>query len=74
MTDTANQTATGKNKPSVLIHAKVPNGRGTKIGAQIGAGWFFENNGDVGINIILDASPIPLDGQIQIVGFPPSDK
>lgn len=74
MTDTSNQSTGKTNKPSVYIHAKVPNGRGTKVGAQIGVGWFFESNGDVGINIVLDATPIPLDGQLQLVGFPPSDK
>jgi len=73
MTD-LNQTTEKGNKPSVYIHAKVPQGRGTKIGAQIGAGWFFESNGDVGINIILDAQPIPVDGQLHLVGFAPKDK
>ena len=61
---------TTKNKPSVYIHAKVPNGKGTRVGSQIGVGWFFETDDGVGVNIVLDAQPIPLNGQIELVGFP----
>lgn len=70
MTDTTQQT-TGKKKPDLYIHTKVPNGRDLKVGARIGVG--FMHNDGVGINIILDAQPIPTDGQIQLIGFAPLD-
>ena len=72
MTDTSTQLTEGKRKPDLYIHVKVPNGRDTKIGSRIGVGFFHGDQ--TGINIFLDAQPIPLDGQIQLVGFPVSDK
>ena len=71
MTDNQTQT-TSKKTPDLYIHVKVPNGRDSKIGSRIGVG-FLHSDG-VGVNIILDAQPIPLNGQIELVGFPPKDK
>lgn len=62
---------TAKKKPDLYIHTKVRNGRDNKIGSRIGVG-FFHGDG-VGINILLDAQPIPIDGQIELTGFVPKD-
>jgi len=70
MTDNQPQT-TNKRTPDLYIHTKVANGRDSKIGSRIGVG-FLHGDG-VGVNIILDAQPIPLNGQIELVGFPPKD-
>ena len=70
MTD--NQTPTTKSKrPDLYFYVKVPSGNGTKIGSRIGVG-FLHGDG-VGVNIILDAQPIPMNGQIELIGFPPKD-
>ena len=71
MTDNQTQT-TSKKTPDLYVHVKVPNGRDTKIGSRIGVG-FLHGDG-VGVNIILDAQPIPINGQIELVGFPPKEK
>ena len=71
MSDTANQTQ-NKNSPDLFIHVKVPNGRDTKIGSRIGVGFLHKDG--VGLNIILDAQPIPYNGQIELVGFPPKNQ
>ena len=68
MSDTHNETQK-KRTPDLTIHTKVRSGRDTKIGSRIGVGFFHKDR--VGVNIILDAQPIPLDGQIELVGFPP---
>ncbi|MEO1262060.1 MAG: hypothetical protein AAFZ15_24865 [Bacteroidota bacterium] len=69
MTD--NTPTTGKKKPDLYIHVKTPNGRDTKIGSRIGVGFFHGDR--VGVNIYLDAQPIPFDGKIELVGFPPKE-
>lgn len=61
-------TTKKKTKPNFAIHATVPNGRGTRIGASIGVA-FKHKNGD-GFSIYLDAQPIALDGQINLVAYP----
>ena len=68
MSDIVNETPK-KNTPDLFIHAKVPNGRDLKVGSRIGVGWFHKDG--VGVNIVLDAQPIPHNGQIELVGFPP---
>lgn len=70
MTDEV-ENPTQRKKPDLYIHTKVPNGRDMKIGARIGVG-FLHSDG-IGVNIILDAQPIPVDGQIQLIGFAPLD-
>lgn len=60
-----------KRTPDLNIHVKIPNGRDTKIGSRIGVGFFHKDG--VGVNIFLDAQPIPLNGQIELVGFPPKN-
>jgi len=70
MTDTKTQT-TEKKTPGLYIHVKVPHGKDTRIGARIGVG-FLHSDG-AGMNIILDAQPIPVNGQIELVGFPPKE-
>ena len=58
---------TQKRKPELRIFAKVPVGVESKIGAQLGVA-FKHHEGD-GYNIILDASPIPHDGKIELIAF-----
>ena len=73
MTDIDQTTAT-KKRPDMFIHVKLEKEGGkTKIGSRIGAGWFFESDGDVGINIILDAIPIVSGQQIKLTGFSAKD-
>lgn len=57
------------NQPNHYIHAVVPKGRGSRIGARLGVA-FNHKNGE-GFTIYLDAQPIPLDGQIELVAYPP---
>jgi hypothetical protein len=58
-----------KRKPSLNVFAKVLNGRDTRIGPQIGVA--FKHGEGEGYNILLDAQPIPIDGRIELVAFPP---
>ena len=67
MSDTVNETQK-KKAPDLTIHTKIPDGQDTKIGSRIGVGFFHKDG--VGVNIFLDAQPIPLNGQIELVGFP----
>ena len=55
-------------KPDLVITTKIANGRGDRIGARIGVA--FKHTSGNGFNIILDAQPIPLDGQIHLIAFP----
>ena len=57
-------------KPDLYIYAKVADGDDSRIGPRIGVA--FKHRGSEGINILLDAQPIPIEGQIQLVGFPPN--
>lgn len=63
------------NKPALYIHAKVDDGRETRIGSRIGSriGVAFYHKDGVGLNILLDAQPIPLDSRIELIGLPPKD-
>lgn len=67
MTDTHNQPE--KKTPDLFIHTRVQSGRDTKVGSRIGVA--FRHKDGEGLNIFLDAQPIPLDGRIELVGFPP---
>lgn len=58
-----------KKTPSYYVHATVPNGRGNRIGARIGV--VFNHNVGEGFTILLDAVPIPNEGQIELVAYPP---
>ncbi|MEM6772175.1 MAG: hypothetical protein AAF597_16495 [Bacteroidota bacterium] len=58
-----------KKQPSLHIYTRIQGHRQAKIGARIGVA--FEHKDGQGLNIILDAQPIPLDGRIELVGFPP---
>ena len=66
-----NQNQKQGNKPALYIHAKVADGRETRIGSRIGVA--FHHKDGVGLNILLDAQPIPLDGRIELIGLPPKD-
>ncbi len=66
-----NQKPNSSNKPALYIHAKVADGRETRIGSRIGVA--FHHKDGVGLNILLDAQPIPLDGRIELIGLPPKD-
>ena len=70
MTNTTPQMQS--RKPDVLIHTKVSDGRNDCIGARIGIGFYHKDG--KGLNIILDAQPIPLDGRIELVAFPSTEK
>ncbi len=61
--------ATTKKTPDYNIHVSVPNGRSTRVGPRIGVA-FKHKSGD-GLTIYLNAQPIPVDGQIELVAFVP---
>lgn len=65
MSDKQNQG----NKPALYIHAKVFDGKKSHIGSRIGVA--FHHKDGVGLNILLDAQPIPNDGRIELIGLPP---
>jgi len=57
-----------KNQPSHNVHVKVYKGIESRIGAQIGVA--FPHGDGQGLNVILDASPIPTPGgQIELILF-----
>lgn len=61
---------TSKKTPVLNVYAKVLTADGsTKIGAQLGVA-FAHNEGE-GLNILLDAQPIPTNGRIELIAFPP---
>ncbi|MEL6929884.1 MAG: hypothetical protein AAFO95_14760 [Cyanobacteria bacterium J06600_6] len=60
-----------QNKPALYIHAKVSDGRETRIGSRIGVA--FHHKDGVGLNIFLDAQPLPLNGRIELIGLPPKE-
>lgn len=59
-------------RPDLKVHTKVIEGRKEKIGSRIGVGFYHKDG--VGINIILDAQPLPVDGRIHLVVFPPKSQ
>lgn len=59
-------------KPDMLISTKVRDGRTDRIGPRIGVGFYHKDG--KGLNIILDAQPIPLDGRIELVAFSFTEK
>lgn len=56
-------------KPDLYAYATVPNGRSTRIGSRIGVA--FNHKAGEGLTIFLDAQPFPMDGQVEIVCYPP---
>jgi hypothetical protein len=68
MTDT---TQNQSRRPDLFVHAKVPDGRGTRIGSRIGVAFYHQDG--VGLNILLDASPLPIEGRIELIVLPPKD-
>ncbi|MEL7251986.1 MAG: hypothetical protein AAFO03_26470 [Bacteroidota bacterium] len=56
------------NKPALYIHAKVADGRETRIGSRIGVAFYHKDG--IGLNILLDAQPLPLGGRIELIGLP----
>lgn len=58
-----------RNMPNLFAYATVPNGRTTRIGSRIGV--VFNHRSGEGFTVYLDAVPIPMDGQIEIVCYPP---
>ena len=67
MTDSDTQNET--RKPDLYIHTKVADAQRTRIGSRIGVA--FHHKDGQGVNIILDAQPLPVNGRIELVGFPP---
>lgn len=60
-------------KPALNIFTRRLNSDGTtSLGSQIGVG--FEHKKGEGFNIVLDAAPIPIQGRIELVAFPPKSK
>ena len=72
MTNTTDNTTENKKTPDFYIHAKTYKGVESKIGSRIGAAFYHKN--EKGLNIFLDAQPIPLNGQIELVAFAPDEK
>ncbi len=70
MTTTTPQTQS--RKPDLVINTKVRDGRNDRIGSRIGVGFYHKDG--KGLNIILDAQPIPLDSRIELVAFPLTEK
>ncbi|MBI1227774.1 MAG: hypothetical protein GC192_21245 [Bacteroidetes bacterium] len=68
MTDTNEKQG---RRPDFNIHTKVADGAETRIGPRIGVA--FRHKDGEGLNILLDAMPIPLNGQVELVGFPVKD-
>lgn len=58
-----------ENKPDLFVYAVIPNGRGTRIGSRLGVVFNHKTGG--GFTIYLDGVPIPVDGQIELVAYPP---
>lgn len=73
MTDTTPNQTTDKKTPDLYIYAKLPHGTATRIGSQIGCA--FRHKDGVGMNILLDATPLtnPHSGRIELVAFPAKD-
>lgn len=63
---------TETRKPALYIYTKVAEGNKDRIGSRIGVA--FNHKESEGLNIILDAQPLPIEGRIQLVGFPPKEK
>ena len=57
------------NQPDLYIYAKVFDGKKSHIGSRIGVA--FHHKDGIGLNILLDAQPIPLDGRIELICLPP---
>ena len=66
---TTKTETTKTSKIDFYVHAVVQNGRGEKIGSSIGVA--FNNKNRNGFTLYLDATPIPIDGQIKLVGLVP---
>jgi len=58
-----------KTSPDFYVHAVVPNGRKNRVGASIGR--VFNHKNGTGFSIYLDAIPIAVDGQIELVAYVP---
>lgn len=61
-----------KKTPDYNIFVKVLVGNETQIGSQIGRAWKHSKGN--GLNLVLDAQPIPLNGKIELVAFETSKK
>ena len=70
MSDNSKQTST--NKPALYIYAKVKDGDDTRIASRIGVA--FHHKDGIGLNILLDAQPIPQDGRLELVALAPKEK
>jgi len=63
---------TKSNKPALNVFAKVLNTDGTtRIGSQLGVA-FTHKDGE-GLNIVLDAQPISINGRVELIAFPPKE-
>jgi len=63
------KTENQQNTPAFNIHASVPDGRNNRVGSKIGVA--FKHKKGNGLTILLDASPIPVNGRIELVAFEP---
>ena len=71
MTDKKTQPEKTSNV-DYYVHPIIPNGRNERIGSSIGVA--FNNKSGNGITMYLDASPIPIDGQVKLVVLKPEPK
>ena len=65
---------TEAKKPDVYIFTKVANGYNSRLGARIGRGYYHKDGR--GLNIFLEAVPIPLQnsGMVELTAFPPKEE
>lgn len=66
---TAKETEKSGNQPNFYVYAVLPDEDGTRVGSRLGV--VFNHKKGEGFTIYLDAQPIPKDGQIELVAFPP---
>lgn len=72
MTDKTSNQSQPTSKIDYFVHAIVADGRGERIGNSIGVA--FNNKSGNGFTMYLDASPIPIDGQVKMVALKPTPK
>lgn len=63
---------TKKSKIDYRVHTILADGSGERIGASIGVA--FNNKNGNGWTVYLDATPIPLHGQIKLLGLVPKSE
>ena len=70
MTDYNEQPQEG-NKPDMIVNVERPAGQNKTRLSRIGVA--FKHDKGEGYTILLDAQPVPLNGEIKLVMFPPKN-